>query len=72
MHLFGATVVQQALPLGLVDEVHLHIMPILLGGGNPLFGSLSSAIRLERTRAEATPTATHLQYRILTNERNAA
>lgn len=65
VHLFGATVMQQALPLGLVDELHLHVMPILIGGGTPLFGSLDAAIKLERVGAQLTPTATHLQYRIL-------
>jgi len=65
VHLFGATIMQQALPLGLVDELHLHVMPVLVGGGTPLFGSLASAIKLERIGAQATPTATHLQYRIL-------
>jgi len=65
VHLFGATVMQQALPLGLVDELHLHVMPVLIGGGTPLFGSLDSAIKLERIGAQVTPTATHLQYRVL-------
>lgn len=67
VHLFGATVMQQALPLGLVDEIHLHVMPVLLGGGTALFGSLDHAIRLERTGVQATPTATHLQYRVHTS-----
>lgn len=65
VHLFGATVMQQALPLGLVDELHLHVMPVLVGGGTPLFGSLDSAIKLERVGAQITPFATHLQYRVL-------
>jgi dihydrofolate reductase len=65
VHLFGATVMQQALPLGLVDELHLHVMPVLVGGGTPLFGRLDSAIQLERVGAQLTPTATHLQYRVL-------
>ncbi|WP_235493529.1 dihydrofolate reductase family protein [Leifsonia sp. Leaf336] len=65
VHLFGATVMQQALPLGLVDELHLHVMPVLLGGGTPLFGSLDSAIALERVGAVPTPFATHLRYRVL-------
>jgi dihydrofolate reductase len=65
VHLFGATIMQQALPLGLVDEIHLHVMPVLLGGGTALFSHLDSAITLERTGAQITPAATHLQYRVL-------
>jgi dihydrofolate reductase len=65
VHLFGATIMQQALPLGLVDEIRVHLMPILLGGGTRLFAGLESAIRLERTDARITPVATHLTYRVL-------
>lgn len=64
VHLHGATIMQQALPLGLVDEIHVHVMPVLVGGGTRLFGSLSSAITLERTEARITPTATHLTFRV--------
>ena len=63
--LFGATVMQQALPLGLVAELRVHVIPVLLGGGTPLFATLDSAIRLERTQALATPAATHLAFRIV-------
>jgi dihydrofolate reductase len=42
--LHGATVMQQALPLGLVDEIRVHVIPVLLGGGTPLFDRLDSAI----------------------------
>jgi dihydrofolate reductase len=62
--LHGATVMQQALPLGLVDEIRVHVIPVLLGGGTPLFGRLDSAISLERTRVLATPAATHLVFRV--------
>ncbi|AJT41810.1 dihydrofolate reductase family protein [Psychromicrobium lacuslunae] len=65
VHLFGATIMQQALPLGFVDEIHLHIMPVLLGGGTALFGTLDSTIALERISADPSTTATHLQYRVL-------
>ncbi len=63
--LHGATVMQQALPLGLVDEIWVHVIPVLLGGGTPLFATLDSAIRLERTQALATPAATHLGFRVV-------
>jgi dihydrofolate reductase len=62
--LHGATVMQQALPLGLVDEIHVHVIPVLLGGGTPLFGRLDSATSLERTQAVVTPAATHLTFRV--------
>jgi dihydrofolate reductase len=62
--LHGATVMQQLLPLGLVDEIRVHVIPVLLGGGTPLFGSLDSAITLERTRVLVTPAATHLVFRV--------
>lgn len=63
--LFGATVMQQAMPLGLVDEIHVHVMPVLLGGGTPLFSTLTSAITLERTQAVVTPAATHLHFSVM-------
>jgi len=63
--LHGATVMQQALPLGLVDEIRVHVVPVLLGGGTPLFASLDSAIGLERTDVQVTPAATHLRFRVL-------
>jgi dihydrofolate reductase len=62
--LFGATVMQQALPLGLVDEIRVHLIPVLLGGGTPLFAALDSTISLERTQVVATPAATHLGFRV--------
>jgi dihydrofolate reductase len=62
--LHGATVLQQALPLGLVDEIRVHVIPVLLGGGTPLFGSLDSAITLDRSRVAVTPAATHLFFRV--------
>jgi dihydrofolate reductase len=63
--LHGATVMQQALPLGLVDEIRVHVIPVLLGGGTPLFGALDSSISLERTQALVTPAATHIGFRVV-------
>lgn len=62
--LHGATMMQQALPLGLVDEIRVHVMPVLLGGGTPLFGPLDSPITLQRTSEQMTPAATHLGFRV--------
>lgn len=63
--LHGATVMQQALPLGLVDELRVHVIPVLLGGGTPLFGPLGSSITLERMKALVTPAATHIEFRVV-------
>jgi dihydrofolate reductase len=63
--LFGATIMQQALPLGLVDEIRVHVIPVLLGGGTPLFGTLDSSIKLERIEARLTPAATHIAFRVI-------
>lgn len=63
--LHGASVMQQALPLGLVDEIRVHVIPVLLGGGTPLFGTLDSSITLERTNALVTPAATHIGFRVV-------
>lgn len=63
--LHGATVMQQGLPLGLVDEIQVHVIPILIGGGTRLFDTLPSGIELERISAIATPKATHLRFRVV-------
>jgi dihydrofolate reductase len=63
--LHGATILQQALPLALVDEIRVHVIPVLLGGGTPLFGTLDSSITLERTQARVTPAATHIGFRVV-------
>ena len=63
--LHGTSVMQQALPLGLVDELRVHVVPVLLGAGTPLFGALDSAVKLERTQAIITPAATHLSFRVV-------
>ena len=63
--LFGATVMQQALPLSLVDQIRLHVNAVLLGDGTPLFGALTSAVELERLTVQVTPAATHLSYRVV-------
>jgi dihydrofolate reductase len=58
----GASVVQQYLRAGLVDELQLHVVPALLGDGLRLFEGLGAG-RLEQLRVVDTPLATHLKYR---------
>jgi dihydrofolate reductase len=59
----GAEVIQEALALGCLDEIQVHVVPLLLGGGTPLFGE-GQLKRLERTRVIDSPTVTHVRYRV--------
>ena len=61
----GASIIQQALAAGLVDELFLHVAPVILGGGTRLFDHLGGPIRLERAEVLESRHATHLRYRIL-------
>jgi dihydrofolate reductase len=62
----GASVAGQALRLGVVDELNLHIEPVLLGGGTRLFANVGrDPIRLERTRLIEGEATTHLRFRVL-------
>ena len=61
----GATIIQQALAAGLVDELFLHVAPVILNGGTRLFDHLGGPIQLERTEVIESRRATHLRYRIL-------
>jgi dihydrofolate reductase len=64
--LMGASVSQQYLRAGLVDEMEIHIANVLLGAGRPLFTKIGTQqIKLERKRVIATPAATHIRYRIV-------
>ncbi|MFI7872194.1 dihydrofolate reductase family protein [Streptomyces salinarius] len=62
----GAHTVRQYLAADLVDELQLHVVPVLLGGGLRLFEGLGARRRdLERVRVVETPLATHLKYRFV-------
>jgi dihydrofolate reductase len=59
----GADVARQYLAAGLIDEIELHVVPVLLGGGVRLFDRLGgSPPLLELTRVVDSPTVTHLRY----------
>lgn len=62
----GAGIAQQYLAAGLIDELHLHLAPVLLGAGTRLFEPLGAErIELECTRVIAAPGATHLRFRVV-------
>jgi dihydrofolate reductase len=62
----GANIIQQCLRAGLVDEMQIHLVPVLLGDGNRLFEQLGpERIELERTGAIDTPSPTHLRLTVV-------
>jgi dihydrofolate reductase len=62
----GADVAGQYLAAGLVDELELHVVPVLLGGGARLFANVGDAeVQLEQLRAVEAPGVTHLKYRVV-------
>jgi dihydrofolate reductase len=63
----GADVAQQYLRAGLLDELQVHVAPVLLGGGVRLFDDrLAEPPKLEATRAIESPTGVaHLRYRVV-------
>jgi dihydrofolate reductase len=62
----GANLARQYLKAGLVDELVLHIVPLIFGNGRSLLGELDTEIELEHTgKAIQTPGAIHAKYKIL-------
>ena len=63
----GGQIVQQYLAAGLLDELELHVVPVVLGDGARLFDNLRDAdVQLEQVRAVEAPGVTHLKYRVVT------
>jgi dihydrofolate reductase len=60
----GADAINQYLAAGLVDELELHVVPLLLGGGARLFEGVGPDLALEQLRAVEAPGVTHLKYRL--------
>lgn len=60
----GANVAQQVLNAGLLDELELHLVPVVLGGGARLLDGLDPR-RLELARVVDSPAVTHLRYRVV-------
>lgn len=66
VELFGADVARQALERGLVDEILVHVAPVLLGDGVRLFGGPGATrINLEPMAATGSGKVTDLRYRVV-------
>jgi dihydrofolate reductase len=64
--LMGASVAQQGLRAGLVDELQIHLVPVLLGAGVRLFDQPGSDnVELATVRVVDAPGVTHLRYRVV-------
>jgi dihydrofolate reductase len=62
----AASIVQQCIKAGLLDEIHVDLVHVLLGGGVSLFDHLGTGpIELERTRVVEGTGVTHLTFRIM-------
>jgi len=62
----SASIAQQALKAGLLDEIHIDVVPYLLGGGVRLFDNLGDTpIELEVIKVIDAPGITHLGYRVV-------
>jgi dihydrofolate reductase len=68
----GAATVRQAIDAGLLDELQLHLAPVLLGAGVRLFEGVDpKRLVLEPTRVLDSPYTTHLRYRIRSSNKGS-
>jgi dihydrofolate reductase len=63
----GASLAQSLLRAGVLDELEIHLIPMLLGDGRRLFGGEQAS--LELTRVVEAPGVTHLRYRVVNGKR---
>ena len=61
----SASILQQCIKLGLLDEIHIDLIPVLLGDGVRLFDHLDKPIELESTSVIDAPGVTHLDFRVI-------
>jgi dihydrofolate reductase len=62
----SASIMQQCLRLGLLDEIQIQLAPVLLGGGVRLFDTIGAApVELEPTAVVEAPGVTHLRFRVV-------
>lgn len=61
----GARVIQQFLAAALVEEMQIHVAPVLIGAGTRLFENLGADLpRLDRLQVRESPHATHIRYQV--------
>ena len=60
----GASTVNAYLDAGVIDELHLHISPVLLGAGERLFDGVSPGRPMTPVQVSGSPACTHVRYRI--------
>jgi dihydrofolate reductase len=71
--IFGGDLARQVLPRGLLDEIVIQLVPIVLGGGVPLFGERAgSRVALERTFVGTSGRLTDIRFRVLVGNSAAA
>ena len=62
----SGTIARQALEAGLIDEVHIDLVPVLLGAGTPYFGQFADApVELVQESAWASKGVVHLAYTVV-------
>jgi dihydrofolate reductase len=64
----GASMTRQLVAAGLVDELRLHLAPVVLGDGLRLFERAGESLWLELLETVETPQAIHMRYKVLTSE----
>ena len=60
----GGDVVGQSIAEGLADELRLHLAPLVLGGGTPLFKAGGRCTGCEQQEVRVSAYATHLRYAV--------
>jgi dihydrofolate reductase len=61
----GAEAIQGCLATGRVDEIQVHVTPVLLGSGARLFEGVGADLELEQVRAIGSSAVSHLKYRVV-------
>ena len=61
----AASIAQQCIRAGLLDEIHIDLVPVLLWDGVRLFDNLGGQVELERTEIIEAPGVTHMTFRVI-------